>query len=162
MEFLHDQHFWFNVSFAIFAVVAWKFGKNAVISLLDGRIEDIRKEIESAGGLRVEAQELLAQYQRKHQDAVKDAQAIVETAEKQAAEILKKAEEELQDTAARREKQLQERLSRMENAAIEEIRQHAADLALSATAEIISAQLNKKTKASLVDDSIKGIGKNIH
>ncbi len=162
MEFLHDPHFWYNVSFAMFAVVAWKFGKNAVLELLDGRIEDIRKDIESAEGLRVEAQELLAQYQRKHRDAVKDAQAIVTTAEKQAAEIIKKADQDLQETALRREKQLQERLARMEHAAIEEIRQYAADLALNATAEIIAVQLDKKTNDKLVDNSIKGIGSNLH
>jgi F-type H+-transporting ATPase subunit b len=160
MEFLQSNYFWFNASFAVFLVIAYKFGKGAVISLLDGRIEGIRKEIESAESLRVEAQELLAQYQRKHKDAVKDAQAIVATAEKQAEEIRKKAEEDLNETVERREKQLQERLKRMEQAATEEIRQYAASLALDATAEIIAKELDKKTNEKLVDASIKGIAAN--
>jgi F-type H+-transporting ATPase subunit b len=162
MEFLESTYFWFNISFAIFVVIAYKFGKGAILGLLDGRIESIRKEIESAESLRVEAQELLAQYQRKHKDAVKDAQAIVANAEKQAAEIQKKAEDDLEETIARREKQLQERLSRMEQAAAEEIRQRAASLALEATAEIIAAELDKKTNEKLVDASIKGIAGNLH
>lgn len=153
---------WFFVSFFIFLAIAVKAGKGAIIKALDGRIEDIRKSIEDAENLRVEAQELLAQYQRKHKDAVKDAEAIVKNAEAQAADIRAKAEAELDEQLARREKQLQDRLKRMENAATEEIRQYAANLALNATAEIIANQLDKKTNEKLIDESIKEIGSSVN
>ena len=162
MELLHDTSIWFLFSFLVFVAIAWKFGKNAVIQQLDSRIEDIRKNIESAESLRVEAQELLAQYQRNHRDAVSDAKQIIDTAQKQADEIRKKAEAELDETIARREKQLQERLARMEQSAVEEMRQYAANLAITATSEIIGQQLDKKTNEKLVDASIKEIGKSIN
>ena len=162
MELLQDTHVWFVISFLIFLGIAWKFGKDAVITLLDTRIEDIRKNIQDAENLRVEAQELLAQYQRKHKDSLKDAEAIVKNAEAQAADIRKKAEEELEESIARREKQLKDRLKRMEQAATEEIRKYAANLALNATAEIVAAQLDKKTNEKLVDASIKDIDKSLN
>ena len=162
MDFLQDEYFWFTLSFLVFLFGAWKMGKSKVIALLDERIEDIRNKISSAENLRVESQELLAQYQRKHKDAVKDAEAIVEKAERQAEEIRRKAEAESDETIARREKQLEERLDRMKAAAVEEIRQRAAELAIAATSELIAEQLDKKTSDKLVDEAIKGISKNLH
>lgn len=157
MELLQDTHVWFLISFLAFVAIAWKFGKNAVLAMLDGRIEDIRKEIETAESLRIESQEMLAQYQRKHKDAVQHADEIISNAQKQANEIKKKAEADLVETMARREKQLQERLKRMEQSAIEDIRQYAANLSVTATAELIAQSLDKKANENLVDVSIKDI-----
>lgn len=162
MDLLHDSNVWLVFSFVIFLFVLWKFRRKAFVGLLDRRIEDIREEIATAENLRIEAQELLAQYQRKHRDAVKDSEQIIADAEKRAAEITKAAEKELADVMARREKQLEERLARMEQAAIIEIQKYAADLAIKATAEIISDQLDKKSNDKLVDQSIKDLSENIH
>ncbi|MBX2833463.1 MAG: hypothetical protein KTR28_00670 [Micavibrio sp.] len=162
MEFFLDgTKLWFLFSFVVFVIGAFKLGQSKVTGLLDSRIEEIRKRIEDAENLRVEAQELLAQYQRKHRDAVSDAQNIVRKAEQQAAEIRNKAEEELTDSIERRERQLKERLIRMEQDATEEIRRSAAELALNVTAEIINAKLDKKTNDNLIQDSIKEIGGNL-
>lgn len=162
MEMLADTYFWVTLSFLTFMFICWKMGKAAFLNLLDTRIEAIRDEIQTAENLRVEAQSLLAQYQRKHTDAVKDAENIVTTAKKQAEEIKIKAEFELEETIKRREAQLRERLVRMEEAAKEEIRQHAAALAISATTEIITEKLDKKASERLVSDSIKNVSGNIH
>lgn len=160
-ELLHDASVWVAISFAIFAIGAFKVGRGRLIGMLDARIDAIRKEIESAESLRVESQELLAQYQRKQRDATKEAAEIIETAQKSAAEIKKKAEKDLDETIKRREQQLQERLERMEEAAIQEIRSTAASLAMAATTEIINNSLDKKTNDNLVDGSIKNIAKTL-
>lgn len=162
MEFLNDAGIWLLLSFVIFAGLIFKFGKNALLNLLDTRIEAIREEIKTAENLRVEAQEMLAQYQRKHKDAVKDANHIIKTAEKQAEEIRKKAESDLDETVKRREKQLKERLERLQQNAKEEIREYAASLAIAATSEIIADKLDKKTNEKLVNKAIEDISKNIH
>jgi F-type H+-transporting ATPase subunit b len=105
---------------------------------------------------------MLAQYQRKHKDAVNDAEKILATAKQQAEEIRKKAEKDLDETIARREKQLQERLERMKQNAKDEILEHASNLAIAATGEIIADKLDKKANEKLVDAAIKGVSKNIH
>lgn len=157
MDFLQDTGIWVLVSFLIFAAVAWRFGKDALLGKLDDRIEEIRKEIETAESLRVEAQELVAQYQRKQRDAAKEAEVIIANAKEHAAEIQKQAEAELEETAKRREQQLQERLQRMEENAIREMRAHAAQLAVQATAEIIAEKMDKATNDRLVEDSIEQV-----
>jgi F-type H+-transporting ATPase subunit b len=162
MELLHDTHVWFAFSFIVFLLLAWRFGKAAILASLDKRIETIRREIETAENLRVEAQELLAQYQRKQRDALKDAENIIKTAKKSADEHRKESEAELRAVMERREKQLEERLARMEQSAIHEIQKHAAELAMDATARIIAEKLDKKSHERLVDQAIEGMSGKIN
>jgi len=100
MDFIQDPTAWLAISFVIFMVILVKKGKGAFLSLLDSRIENIRTEIETAENLRVEAQELLAQYQRKHRDAVKESEQILADAEKRAADMIKSADEELKEISS--------------------------------------------------------------
>lgn len=162
MDFMLDTNTWYIVSFLMFSAIIWKYGKPAILNYLDKRIEEIREEIRTAENLRVEAQEMLAQYQRKHKDAVKDAEEIISNAKQQAKDIQKKAESDLDETIKRREKQLEERLERMKQNAKEEILEYASDLAIATTQEIISEKLDKKSNEKLVDQAIKSVGKNIH
>lgn len=161
MELFADTGTWVLCSFIIFCFVLWKFGKDSILGLLDKRIEEIRKEIETAESLRVEAQELLAQYQRKQRDAAKEAEDIVANAKSHAAEIQKQAEKDLKETAKRREQQLADRLERMEKNAMSEIQAYAAELAVKATSEIISNQMDQKTNENLVEKSIQDVSKKL-
>lgn len=162
MDIFLDAKVWYLVSFLMFFGILWRFGKPAFLNFVDQRIEAIREEIETAENLRVEAQSMLAQYQRKHKDAVKDAQHIIDTAKQQAEQIQIQAEKDLDETIDRREKQLAERLERMEETAKEEIRQYAAALAMNTTSEIIAKELDKKTNDKLVNIAIQGAAENLH
>ncbi len=163
-NFLGEGHEanWVLLSFLIFAAIAYKFGRKAILAKLDGRIDEIRKEIETAESLRVEAQEMLAQYQRKQRDAIKDAEDIIRNAKVHADKIRKTAEAELEENMKRREQLLTERLKRMEEAAIHEIQAHAADLAISATAQVIASELDKQKNEKLVDESIKSLSNQLN
>lgn len=144
MEFLQDSNSWVLISFIIFATLAYMKGKGIVTSLLDKKIEGIRKDIEAAEAMRVEAQELLAQYQRKNREAENQAAEIVENAEKRVAEMKKEAEARIKDDMKRREEQLEQRLTMMEERAIADIQEHASRLTLAATKEIISSAMSQK------------------
>lgn len=157
MEIFQDTAIWVLLSFFVFCGIMWRFAKDKFIALLDSRIEAIRKEIDAAEVLRVESQELLAQYQRKQRDAAKEAEQIIETAKQHAKEAKKLAEKELEASMARREQQLQERLTRMQEKAIQDIQAHAARLAVEATKEIIIEKLDEKNNAKLVEQSIKSV-----
>lgn len=152
-----DTHTWVLISFLLFAVMAFRFGKNKFLAKLDSRIHSIRDEIRTAESLRIEAQELLAQYQRKQRDAAKEAEDIVAAAKSAAALIQTQAEKDLEDMLARKETQLGERLQRMEETAKAEIRAYAAELAVKATSEIIQSKLDQAANDRLVDASIRAV-----
>jgi F-type H+-transporting ATPase subunit b len=160
-EMLQDPHIWVAISFVVFAIGLIKFGGKALLARLDAKIVEVKKEIETAAALRSEAQDLLNLYQRKQQDAEKEAQAIVANAKKHAAEISKQADAEREEILERREQQVSERLRRMEEAAIQEIRSYAADLAVKATTEIIAKKMDEQTNARLVEQSVKDVAKQL-
>jgi len=162
MELLTDEHIWLVISFILFLALAWRYGKGPVVKGLDGRIEEIQKEIATAESLRIEAQELLAQYQRKHRNAMKDAEKIIANAREHALATRRQAEEDLKNTLDRREQQLKERIVRMEQSAVQEIQSYAADLAMKAASEIINDKLDKKTGEKLIDQSITDLPRQIH
>lgn len=157
MEFFGNATNWVLISFVLFVIGFWKFGLKALMAKLDNRIAEIRKEIETAESLRIESQELLAQYQRKQRDAAREAEIIIASAEKQAAEIRKQAESDLNEMVARKEAQLKDRLKRAEDVAMNDIKSYAAELSIKATAEIIAKQMNQTTNDRLIDQSIKSI-----
>lgn len=159
---LHDTNFWVLVSFVIFAVVAVKLGKAAFINLLDKHIASVRQEIESAENLRVEAQELMAQYQRKYNDAVSEAEEIIKSAQERADEIRKNAEHEALEMTKTREHALQERLSRIEENAYSEIIKEATEIAISTSIDLIYKKLNAKEDAKLIDNTIKTVSEKLH
>lgn len=153
---------WLSGSFIVFAFLVYRMGKGAFLKALDSRIAEIREEIETAENLRIEAQEFLAQYQRKHRDSLEDAKKIITDAEARAEEITKQADKDLKEIFVRREKQLQDRLYMIEQTAIAEIQKRTADLAIRATSELIAKEMDKKTKEKLVEKAIKDISGNLH
>jgi len=159
---LADEYFWYTVSFLMFAGALWKYALPVINQLLDARIAQIIKNLEEAENLRVEAQEMLAQYQRKHRDALQESQKIIDVARENAQQYKEKAQAELEATMEIREQQLITRLERMEQNAIGEIQTYAAELAMKAAKQIIEEKLDKKTNAKLVDEAIKSIEHNIH
>lgn len=155
LAFLSDTNFWFLLSFIGFVALAFYAGRKSVSSMLDSKIESIRKEVWQAESMRVEAQELLAQYQRKYKDAEKEAEEIIARAHKTADDLEKQTEINLKQDMERREKQLQERLALMQDKAITEIRNHAADLTLKATTEIVSKAMTQKQNSKLNGEVIE-------
>jgi|TARA_R110002126_G_scaffold13118_2_gene56438 F-type H+-transporting ATPase subunit b len=156
-EFFSDAQNWVLISFFVFVVLAYKLGRGSVTSALDAHIETARRDVAEAENLRVEAQELLSDYQRMKRETASEAKEVLKTAEEHAQKIREKAARELDAELARREEQLKERLSLMEAQAIEDMRSYAADLAIKATREIIIANIDSKKAKSLNDKAIADI-----
>lgn len=160
MEQFQDPTFWVLLSTIIFAIVAWKKGKAPLLEILDSRTDRIRKELEEAERLRVEAQEVLADYQRKYRDAMKTADEIIENASERAANMEREMMAKMDEDLARKETQLVERIERAEKSAIQEIRFKAAEIATSTVTSILSDEMNKKD-SELIDDAIKSLPKKL-
>ena len=155
MDFLQDAQSWVFLSFILFAFLAYTKGKGVVAALLDKKIDVIRKEIEAAENMRVEAQELLAQYQRKNREAEKQAAEIIDAAKQRVTEIKKEAQKQLQEDMKRREEQLAQRIVLMEEKALADIQEHAAMLTLAATKEIIHGAMSQKENERLNKDVLQ-------
>lgn len=160
--FFEDATIWVLISFGIFVAVAVIFGRAAIVKMLDDKIQSIRTEIANAEALREEAQKLLMEYETKQKSAAAEAQNMLENAKRQAADMQQRAEQEIADTMQRREIMLKERIQRMEESAMDDIRRYAADLAVSATTEIIVQKLDQAGASRLADQSIRKVSENLN
>lgn len=158
-ELLHDTSFWVLISFLIFVGIFIKYGKSKVLGNLDDRISSIKTELETAERLRIEAQEVLADYQRKQKDAMKEAELIIADAKAQAENMRQNAENEWQKTMSRREEQLNERLSRIEDNARHDIEAYTAQLAINATRKVLKDKMDSKSDKPLLDNTLEQLSR---
>lgn len=158
----HDPTLWVLFSFVVFMVLAFVLGRRSVLGMMDAKIDKIREQIVNAEKLKADAETLLAQYKDSLANASTEADAIVAKAKAQAADLRRQADQDFEDTLSRREALLKSRIEQMERAAIDDIRQYAAELAVSASTEIISQKLSSTDAKRLADASIDQIAEKLN
>ena len=95
--------FWVAVAFVVFLLILLYYKVPKLIAKsLDDRAEAIRKELDEARRLREEAQNLLADYQKKHRNVGQEADAILEQARREAEAFAHETRAGLKDTLERR------------------------------------------------------------
>jgi F-type H+-transporting ATPase subunit b len=156
--FWHAPEFWVAIAFFVMVGAAMKPVARAVASALDLRAEKIKNRIEDAQKLKDDAQEMLATYQRKQREALKEAEDIVAHARNEADRLAKQAAKDLEDTLKRREQQAVERIAQAEAKAIKEVRDIVVDIAVQAAEKAIAGNLPASAAKALIDGSIKDIG----
>ena len=153
---------WVAVAFVIFVVLVWKPAQKALLSGLDSRAARIEKELSEAARLREEAQALLAQYQRKHRDAMKEADEIVSHARDEANRLAQQAARDLEASLKRREELAMQRIAQAEQQATADVRAAAVDVAVAATERLLKDRLDGAKGDALIDQAIKELPGKLH
>lgn len=151
---LQDPTFWVAVAFVIVFALLIRPGLRAATKGLDQRAEKIRQQLDEAESLRVEAQNLLAEYKRKQRDAITEAERMLEHAKEEVARTRDLAAKDLEQTLARRGQQAEEKIQQAEAAALKEVRNQAVDIAIAATSRLLQDKLDDERSQTLIDDSI--------
>ncbi len=158
----NTAEFWVAVSFVIFVALVWKKASAAIGTLLDGRAEKIRAELDEAERLHKDAQALLNGYQRRQADALKEAEAVLAHAREEAARLRAQAGADLEASLKRRETQAMDRIAQAEAAAVSEVRNLTVDVAIGASRRILSGGLQAAQADRLIDQSIADLPKHLH
>jgi len=160
---LSDATFWVLISFLLFIGMLVYFKVPGMITTaLDKRADDIAKELEEARRLREEAQELLASYQRKQRDAMKEAEAIIAQAGEEAERLAEETRVAMQVQAERRTQLAKDKIALAETQAVQEVRALAGEVAVEAARRVIAQELSGDKAAALVDRAIGELGSKLH
>ena len=124
---------------------------------LDGRAEKISSELAEARRLREEAQQLLAEYQRKRKEAEKEAAGIISSAENEAKAIAAEAKKKTEEYIVRRTALAEQKIAQAESQAVLEVKSSAVDLAAAATESILASKLTGKTSDDYFAKSISEV-----
>lgn len=154
-EIFHDPEVAVAIAFVIAIAVVAKRGWATIATTLDARAARIKTQLDEAQALRDEAQQALAQIQRRQRDALKEAEAIIAHAREEAQRYAEKAKRDLDAALERRERLAQERIALAERKAVDEVRGAAVDVAIEAARRIIADNLGAAQGNALIERAIE-------
>ncbi|WP_420408535.1 F0F1 ATP synthase subunit B [Hoeflea sp.] len=150
-----DATFWALVGLIIFlGILIYIKVPGTMAGALDKRADQIRNELEQAKKLREEAQQLLAEYQRKRKEAEAEAADLLSAAEKEAAALRADAKAKTEDYVSRRTAMAEQKIKQAEADAINEVRASAVDLAIVASEKLIEKKVDAKANDALFSKSL--------
>jgi F-type H+-transporting ATPase subunit b len=153
-----NAEFWVAVAFIIFVALMFYLGLHRnILDSLDQRSARIKAELDEALRLKEEAQKLLAEYQRRHGEAEREAEAIIATARTEAERAAGDAKTKVEELVARRTKMAETKIAQAEAQALAEVRAAAADAAVTAAATILADSTKGKVAEDLIARGIRDI-----
>jgi F-type H+-transporting ATPase subunit b len=151
------------LGFLVFVGVIFYFKVPGMISgMLDKRAADIQSDLDEARRIREEAQTVLATYERKVREVQGQADQIVEHAKSEARAAADQAKADIEASIARRLQTAQDKIASAEAGAIRDVRDRAAEIAVSAAAEVIAAQMSDADRDRLVNEAIGAVDAKLH
>lgn len=159
IPFYADVEFWVGMAFILSIVVlakpAYKFLKEA----MQKKVVSVKNQIDDAVKLRDDAQELLAQYERKFSTTEEEVAEIVKQAEKNIANQKKNDLAILKENTAVKEKEIKRRIATSTENALAEINQSVTLSAINLAKKAIETHINKVNKGLLIDNAIESLDK---
>jgi len=150
-----DATFWALIALVIFLGVVFYMKVPAMITKsLDERAGKIRNELEEARRLREEAQQLLAEFQRKRKEAEREAGDIVAAAKREAGSLVEEAKKKTEEYVARRTALAETKIAQAERDAVNEVRSQAVDIAIEAARKVLGDKIDAKTGGEIFKTSL--------
>jgi F-type H+-transporting ATPase subunit b len=154
----HEAETWVAIAFLFFvALLAYLGVHKTVAAALDNRTNKIKAELDEAKKLKDEAMALLAQYQRKRQEAETEAQSIITGAQAEAERLSAEAKVKAEEFVARRTKMAEQKIAQAEAQAVADVRAAAADAAVAAAEKILAEQAKGEVANELIAKGVEDV-----
>lgn len=141
----------------VILVMLWKRVPQIIAGVLDQRIAGIRKQLDEARELRLEAEKLRDEYAAKTKAAEKDIAAVKANAEKEAERIVDQAKADAAALIERHKTLAEEKIATAERNAVDELRAKVATAAATAARELIAKEHGEADDRDLADRIIADI-----
>lgn len=163
MEFLNNTNIVVAIGFVIFLGILVYVGLPGMLTRkLDERAMRIKAELDEARELREEAQSLLAGYERRQKEVKTQAEDIVRAARAEAEKAAEAAKEDIRRSVARRMQTATEQIAAAEQAAVRQIKDRAAAVAVAAAGDVLRQKMQAKDADRLIDSAISEVGAKLH
>ncbi|WP_339614088.1 F0F1 ATP synthase subunit B [uncultured Parvibaculum sp.] len=160
---LMQGEFWVLLGLIVFiGIIIYMRVPAMLTKSLDERGAGIAKELDEARRLREEAQQVLASYQRKQREAMKEAEDIVAQAKVEAEAMAKETRENLNAQVERRTQMAEQKIAQAEVQAMNEVRAVAADVAIEAARRLIAEKVDTSKDAEIIEKSIADLTTKLH
>jgi F-type H+-transporting ATPase subunit b len=149
---------WGGLSFILLFIAMAKFGVPAAKKMMDARTERIRNSLDEAENAKVEAETVLAGYQRQLAEAKTESSRIIDEARAQAEtvrrDLIARAEAEAVELRQRNAEQVAAERERV----MGEVQGQVAALAIELAEKVVEGNLDRDTNTRLIESYISSIG----
>jgi len=160
---LMDPETWVALAFVVFVAGLGYIGVHRMLAKsLDDRAARIKAELDEARKLKDEAAALLADYQRKRQQAESEAQEIISGAKAEAERLAVEAKVKIEELVTRRTKMAETKIAHAEAQAAADVRSAAAEAAVAAAERILSQETKGKLASELIAKGIEDVRKKLN
>jgi F-type H+-transporting ATPase subunit b len=159
----YDAEFWVALGFLVFLGLLGYVGiHRTAVKSLDDRAARIKAELDEARKLKDEAAALLADYQRRRQDAESEAKGIIEGAKAEAERLAAEAKSKVEEFVARRTQIAENKIAQAEAQAAADVRGAAAEAAVAAAERILAQETKGQLAADLIARGIEDVRKKLN
>jgi F-type H+-transporting ATPase subunit b len=157
---MFEAEFWVAVAFVLFIALLLYMGVHRMLTnALDQRSARIKGDLDEARRLKDEARALLADYQRKKNEAEAEAEAIVASAKVEGERLAAEAKTRMEEFIARRSKMAEAKIAQAEAQALADVRAAAADAAVAAAEKILIRSAKGPVADTMVKQGIEDVKK---
>ena len=151
-----DATFWVAVSFFIFfgCLIYLKVPQKINNSLTD-QINKMRKELDEAEKLKVEAKNLLSNYENKIDKSKKEVLEIINLAKKDSEKTLLEKTEKFHQTMESKKKNVEQKIAQMKENALKDIKNISVKISIEAVEHLIKNSINKDKLEKLYARSLE-------
>jgi len=151
-----DATFWVAVSFFIFfgCLIYLKVPQKINNSLTD-QINKVRKELDEAEKLKVEAKNLLSNYESKIDKSKKEVQEIMNVAKKDSEKAVLENTKKFHQMMENKKKNIEQKIVQMKENALRDIKNISVKISIQAVEHLIKNSIDKNKLEKLYENSLK-------
>jgi len=158
-NFRGDLAIWTAVVFLIVLAILWKFAWGPIARALDARERNVAEQISAAEEANRQAKQLLEEHQRKLAAAGAEVRGILDQGRRQAEQLGRELLEKAKAEAQQHQQQAIRQVDAAADAALRELADRGAQLAVELAGKIVGTKLNPADHARLVEQTVEGFMK---
>ena len=151
-----DATFWVSIAFFIFigGLIYLKIPQKINTSLI-GKIEEIKKELNEAEKLKIEAKNLLSDYENKIDKSKKETQNIINFAKKDSEKNILEKSKKFHQMLEYRKKNAEQKIAQMKDNALKEIKNTSVKVSMLTIEHLIKNSIDKNKLENLHKQSLE-------
>ena len=153
-----DATFWVAVSFFIFiaGIIYLKFPQK-INSSLSHQINEIKKELDEAEKLKIEAKNLLSDYENKIDKSKKETREIINIAKKNSEKNILDKTKKFHQLIENRQKIAEQKINQMKESALKDIKNISVKISIKAVEHLIKNSIDKNKIDKIYTNSLEQI-----
>tara|TARA_Y100000590_G_scaffold394831_1_gene474305 strand:+ start:847 stop:1344 length:498 start_codon:yes stop_codon:yes gene_type:complete len=151
-----DATFWVAISFFIFlGVLIYLKIPNKINSSLNDQINEMKKELDEAEKLKVEAKNLLSDYENKIDKSIKETKQIINLAKKDSEKNILEKSKKFHQIMEDRKKNAEQKINQMKENALKDIKNISVKISMETVEHLIKNSIDKKKIEKFNSDSLE-------